>query len=103
MARARRGTGERKPTAPSERLPDLLDLHRLDEIAFFGGREAIENDTAVKAFLDLASIVLEALETADLPGPHEVAFAQDSRAGVPPHDTLGDHAAGDDVRLAQLE
>src|SRR5687768_9565917 len=88
----------RTPT-PSQRLAHFFDLHCLDQVALFCGREAVEHDTAVEAFLHLARIVLEALEARDLPGPHQLALAQHPRARVAAHEALGDHAARDDVCL----
>src|SRR5450631_1211056 len=58
-----------------KRLLDLFDLERLDDVADLNLVEAFERDTAIEAFLHVASVVFEALEARHLALPERCALA----------------------------
>src|SRR6185436_10408993 len=87
----------------SERARQLLDLERLEPVAFLELAVAIQRDAALEALLDFLHVVLEALERRHAAGPQRL---------VPAHEpdllATGDlagrhHAAGHDHALREPE
>src|SRR3954470_1043537 len=87
----------------SQRLLDLFDLERFDDVADRDFVETFERDTAIEALFDVANVVLEALEAAHLALPEGCAFAQQADAASALDHTLDHHAASDRAGLAELE
>src|SRR5690606_12512692 len=56
---------------------------------------ALERQAALEAFLDLADVVLEALEGIELARPDDGVVAQQPDVRTPAHRPFEDHAAGD--------
>src|SRR5439155_5563410 len=74
---------------------DLARLVDLEHVAFLHVVEAVEQDAALEALLDLAHVVLEALELGDLRLVDDGAVADDADAGVALDRAVGDVRAGD--------
>src|SRR5689334_19535036 len=87
----------------SQRLLDGLDLEGLDDVAHRDVVEALERDTAVEAFLDLARVVLEALQARELAVPDLGAVAHELHVRGALHHALDHHAARDVARLRDAE
>src|SRR5262245_58990747 len=82
---------------------DLFDIVRLDDVAVLDVVVALEADAALGAVLDLARVVLEALEAGELAGPYDDAVADEPHLGGALDAALDDHAAGDGADLADAE
>src|SRR6185436_12958305 len=93
----------RTGSAASARRGDFLDQERLDLIADLHVVEVLEADAALVALLDLAHVVLEATERAELAGPDDRAVAQEPRLRIPDDLPVDDHATGDVADLRNLE
>src|ERR1700722_19143749 len=83
-------------TAPptSEPLLDLFDLVALEDVLLLEVVEAVEADAALEALEDLAGVVLEALQAADLPLPDHGTVAQQADLAVAQDLALGDVGPG---------
>src|SRR5690349_3497473 len=64
---------------------DLTGLVDLEHVAFLEVVEALEQDAALEALLDLAHVVLEPAELRDARLVDDSAVAKDPDARVPPH------------------
>src|SRR5215470_17897707 len=95
---SKRPKGARRRTHRStsrDRAGDLLHLEAFDDVADLDVVVILEGHAALVAFLDLAHLVLEALERlqAAFVDDHVVAQQAHSRAAL--HRALGHHAARD--------
>src|SRR5262249_28107307 len=82
---------------------DLPRLVALEHVAFLHVVEAVEEDSALEAFTDLAHIVLEALQLRDRSLVDHGSVADDPHARAAANDTARDHAAGDRSEPRHLE
>src|SRR5712691_8589391 len=82
---------------------DLTRLVRLEHVALFDVVEALEQDAALEALLDLAHVVLDAPQRRDRRLVDDGAVPHDAHLRPPADDTARDHAAGDraDARRAE--
>src|SRR3990172_4264596 len=76
---------------------DLARLVGLEDVAFLQGLEGLEHDYALEPGLDLADVLLEALEARHRRVVDDGAVAHDPDARVPADDAVRDVAAGDDT------
>src|SRR6185369_9083320 len=91
------------PRRRSERARQLLDLERLEPVAFLELAVAIQRDAALEALLDLLHVVLEALERRDTSGPQRLVAAHQPDL-LRARDLAGrHHAAGHDHALREPE
>src|SRR4029077_12917974 len=81
-------------------LPRLVDL---EHVAFLEVVEALEQDAALEALLDLADVVLEALQLGDPRLVDDRAVAHDADVGVAPHRAARDVRAGDRAETGNAE
>src|ERR1700760_3290776 len=81
-------------------LPLLVDLHR---VALLDVRVVGEHDAALEAGEDLADVVVEAPQRADLAVVDDGAVADEAHLRATRGLALGDHAAGDDTDLRGAE
>src|SRR5215210_1612113 len=65
---------------------DLAHLVGLEHVAFLHVVEAVEEDAALESFLDLARVVLEALQLRDRRVVDHGAIADDPNAGAAAHE-----------------
>src|SRR5688572_32983426 len=86
-----------------DRARDLDDLEHLDLVADLDVVEALDRKAALEAGLDLAHVLLEALEGVQLAGVHDHAGANEAHGGTPAHDAVGHHAARDRADLRDPE
>src|SRR5688572_24496900 len=86
-----------------QRSGDFLDLEELQLVALVDVVVVLDAEAALEAFLDLAHVVLEALEAVELPGEHHHVVAQQAHTRPPAHRARGDHAAGNRADLADAE
>src|SRR5574337_269003 len=98
-ALARDGAGPGASQGPG----DLLDLEELEDVTLPDVVEVLQLDAALEAFLDLAHVVLHALQGLDFAGVDDHVVAQQAEARVAPDQPRGDHAAGDGADLARDE
>src|SRR5687767_3770815 len=87
----------------SERLFDFFDLEALEDVELFDVVLAVERDTAVEAFFDVAHVVLEAFQAAELAGPDHFAVAHVPDLRGAADDAVDHHATCHDAGLAELE
>src|SRR5581483_7075408 len=92
----RRGFVERGPL-------DFARLEHFEDVAFLHVVEAFEENAALEAFGHLARVVLEAFERSDRRRVDDGAVPDDAHVGVPAHDAVRDHAAGDRAETRDLE
>src|SRR5690606_25691298 len=90
-------------TDPGERSGDLFDPVALDHVANLDVVEVGNVQAALEALADLADIVLEALETAELPLVHLDAVADDANLPTPLDLAVGDHAPSNGTHPGHLE
>src|SRR5439155_7520005 len=74
---------------------DLARLERLEDVTFLHVVEAVEEDAALEARLDLTDVVLEPLEARDGGLVDHGAVADDANARVPANEAVRDVAPGD--------
>src|SRR5688572_1317827 len=86
-----------------ERAGQLLELVGLDEVVHLQRIVALEPDAALEALLDLADVVLEALERGDAPVPDHVVVADQAHLRGALDRARHDVAAGDRAGLRQGE
>src|SRR3546814_371449 len=79
----------------SEIACDLLDLEAFDDVAFADIVVILERHAALVARLDLAHVVLEALELLEAAFVDHDVVAQEADLGAALHDAFRYHAAGD--------
>src|SRR5579859_6890436 len=110
LSRARRARVEGRyainPAATArsrDRAGDLLHLEALDDVADLDVVVILEGHAALVAFLDLAHLVLEALECLEGTLVDDDVVAQQADAGAALDRTLGHHAARDLADLADVE
>src|SRR5262245_60708998 len=108
-AARRRGCRRSRPTTPDRRVLggggrrgrlevgalDLARLVDLEHVAFLDVVEALEQDPALEAFLDLAHVVLEALQLRDPRFVDHGAVAHYAHVRVSAHGAARDVRAGD--------
>src|SRR5690606_28652081 len=94
--------GYRRAT-PLQRGPYFLHLKGGDDVALLEVGESIERDTAIETFADFLGVILEALETVESAFPNDVFAAPQAYERVATHDTVRNHATGDDTSLGDLE
>src|SRR6186997_562476 len=82
---------------------DLAHLVGLEDVAFLHVVEAIEQDAALEPLLDLADVVLEALELGDRALLDDRAVANYPHLGATANDAVRDLAAGDRPQARDLE
>src|SRR5579864_6875982 len=94
-----------RASSSSHRRSDFLDREDLDDVAHLDVVEPVEADAALEPRPNLAHVVLETAEAADLPLPDDGAVARQSRLGVAAarDPAVGHQAAGDRPRLRRLE
>src|SRR5690606_4533247 len=85
----------RRSSDLSERARNLRDLEDLELVADLDVVVALQGQAALEALLDLADVVLEALERVELPGPDDGVVAQQAHMGATAHRALEHHAPGD--------
>ena len=93
------GSGNRRSQLGS----NTLHSECLDYVADLNVVEVHERDTAFETVLDLAGIVLEALESFDFAGVNEFAIALNTNLAVAAHGAIGHVATGNDTDFADLE
>src|SRR5690606_41371178 len=69
----------RRSSDLSERARNLRDLEDLELVADLDVVVALQGQAALEALLDLADVVLEALERVELPGPDDGVVAQQAQ------------------------
>src|SRR6186997_234288 len=82
---------------------DLAHLVGLEDVAFLHVVEAVEQDAALEPLLDLADVVLEALELRDRAVLDDRAVPNDPNLGATADDAARDLAAGDRPETRDLE
>src|SRR5689334_10552280 len=93
--KALRGGGRSRRRRVEVGALDLARLVDLEHVAFLEVVEALEQDAALEALLDLADVVLEALELRDPRLVDHGAVAHDADVRVAPHLAVRDVRAGD--------
>src|SRR5262245_2375082 len=81
----------------------LDDLVGLDDVALLDLVPAGDHHAALVALLDLADVVLEPAQAADLALVDLDGVADDAQVRLPVDLALGDHAAGDRAHLRDRE
>src|SRR3989442_4814165 len=82
---------------------NLQDLEHLELVAFLEIREVLQRHAALEARLDLAHVVLEALERVDLAGMDDDVVAQHADLRIALDQALLHVAAGDGADLGDAE
>src|SRR3954462_7500551 len=100
-ARPRNDRGRRR--GGLQRPPDLLDAVALDDVAGAHVLVVLEGHAALLAGRDLAGVVLEALELAELALVNHHVVADEAHVGAALHDAVEDAAARDLADLGDVE
>src|SRR5262245_14225594 len=99
----RRRDGDSRATSDCQDSLLLDHLEGLDDVAHLDVVVPSDPETALEAFLDLAHVVLEALQRVELAGVDDLAVANQAHPVVALDEALHHVAAGDVAELGDLE